>query len=210
MQYMTINEMAAKAGVSRPTIEKRIRKLGLPPAFRKTIDHKATSLYPCLPELLVPSLKGGEWRSASAVRDMICKSNNMVISFLDYTGVEHKEMNGMRYWRIPTDWLSDTSKFEAAYEKWKKQNKPAQPSEQGNYEQGNWLRDADDDIRDMVLKERENRKMAGRMVSVKLRTGHRIHGTVECYNMIGIAIRRDGETLEYKMNQIDTVEAEQR
>ncbi len=99
--------------------------------------------------------------------------------------------------------MQDVEKFKAAFEAWKRDNYQRMPVHGGG-----WIRMITDPaVRDMVLKERENRKMAGRLVSVRLRTGLRIRGTVECYNMIGIAIRTDGETLEYKMNQIDTVEA---
>lgn len=202
-KLFSVKELAGAEGVSKNCMAGRIRSLRVKPSGYRWERNHFVGLYPetVMEEWLNRSRCSG-WYALQTVVGWINKGVGITECFLDASGWETRMSDGHRQWLIPQD-MRDADKIREAFEKWKRSTYYMPRTRSGG-----WIRlCADKAVRDMVLQERENRKMAGRMVSVRLRTGLRIRGTVECYNMIGLAIRTDGEPLEYKMNQIDKVEA---
>lgn len=205
-ELFTVKQLADEVGITKNRLAGRIKCLHIEPSTCKWIKGRFVRFYPrSILSAWQDHSRSQGWYALLTITSMIDRKPGMTERFLKASGWETREQDGRTQWRVPDEML-DVEKFKAAFEAWKRDNYQRMPVHGGG-----WIRMITDPaVRDMVLKERENRKMAGKMVSVRLRTGLRIRGTVECYNMIGIAIRTDGETLEYKMNQIDTVEAEQR
>lgn len=110
--------------------------------------------------------------------------------------------DGRRQWLIPQD-MRDAEKIRAAFEKWK-HSTYYMPSTRS----GGWIQlCADKTVRDMVLQEREHRRLVGRTVTVKPKKGRPVSGRLEYCNMIGLSVVVNGETVEYRMNQVEAVEA---
>ena len=198
-----MKQLADEAGISKNRLAGRIKLLRIEPSKCKWIKGRFVRFYPRSVLSAWENRSRSGWYALPTIQSMINKGLGMTDRFLRASGWETREQDGRMQWRIPDD-MQDVEKLKAAFESWK-----AESYRYVKVHGPDWLRICPDKaIRDMVLKERENRKMAGRAVVVTLRTGLRIRGTCECYNMIGVAIQTDGETLEYKMNQIETVEAE--
>ena len=202
-KLFSVKELAEAEGVSRYCMAGRIRSLRVEPSGYRWEKNHFVGLYPrtIMDEWRERSRCSG-WYALQTVVGWIKKGTGITECFLDASGWETRMSDGRRQWLIPQD-MRDAEKIRAAFEKWKRSTY-YMPSTRS----GRWIQlCADKTVRDMVLQERKHRKLVGRTVTVKPKKGKPVSGRLEYCNMIGLSVIVNGETVEYRMNQVEAVEA---
>lgn len=199
----SVKELAEAEGVSKACMAMRIRKIHAEPSRYRWEKNHFVGLYPeTVMETWWEQSRSNGWHTLQTVVGWINKGVGITECFLDASGWETRTSDGHKQWRIPKDML-DVEKIREAFEKWKRSTYHL-PHTRG----GGWIRlCADKAVRDMVLQEREHRRLVGRTVTVKPKSGKPVTGRLEYCNMIGLSVVVNGETVEYRMNQVETVEA---
>ena len=185
-RFMTRKDMAAEYHISDMTVKYRLDQAGVKP-FGKRFGVAVYCVDP--EELLVPrseKLRKAGWRVTSEILEIIGKSK-WIISFLESVGAKRDgKPRQPTFWLLPEE-LRDKEALWRAYHEWARRREAAHTAwkaridknDGSEEEDGDWLMTVPNGpIKDMVLKEREDRKLIGTEIEVETPGGRRVRGTL--------------------------------
>lgn len=220
MKLYTVADLAAMAGVGIQMIRNRLREHHIKPADWRTFKSRTggarQALYPPMDIILkteAQMLEEKGWIKIPRLREAFGTTQFRLMTFLKGCGAEHVDVHHdkktMTLWRLPgggglpafrTAWVAWHDKLAAERaEKEAEIRRQLDNVEEDDDPPGDWLEYVPEGfVKDMVLAERETKKLIGKEVVVHPVRRQPYVATLEWYNVAGFAVRlRDGRYRQY-------------